>query len=249
MVRFSPAVFILGLAVLLGAGSALAQQTRVLGTQSLIDQPAPEAALEREPMGEGPHSIRPLLPGSPIPEFKLTGLTGNQFGYHPDHLERPLVITFFRGGWCPYCVTQFSGLKDIEGQLADLGYDILFVSPDKPELLSFGQPMDGDRYQVLSDSNLEAARAFGIAYQVEEDALDRYFEGGRLLSRASGFNHHQLPVPSSFIVSKNGEVIFQYSNPDHTQRIQPGLLLKAAELNAQNMASRALSDFARGNQQ
>ncbi|MFK7958105.1 MAG: hypothetical protein AB8B96_18560 [Lysobacterales bacterium] len=63
------------------------------------------------------------------------------------------------------------------------------------------------------------------------------------LASYSGLDTGRLPVPSSFIVSKMGEVIFQYSNPDHTRRIDPELLLTAARLNAQNMASRALTDF------
>ena len=64
-------------------------------------------------------SSRPLLPGSPAPEFKASGMSGSRLSFSPKHLERPVVVTFFRGGWCPYCVTQFSGLRKIEAELVE----------------------------------------------------------------------------------------------------------------------------------
>ncbi len=218
-------------------------QTRVLGKLSMIEQPAKDMEPPEDTIGTGAQSIRPLLPGSPAPTFIVSGMSGSRFAFNPQHLKKPVVITFFRGGWCPYCVTQFSGLREIENELVDLGYEIWFISPDKPEILSFGDPGPDGNHKIFSDSDLSAARSFGIAYQLEQDTLDRYFGGGRLLASYSGLDTGRLPVPSSFIVSKMGEVIFQYSNPDHTRRIDPELLLTAARLNAKNMASRSLTDF------
>ncbi|MEM6574158.1 MAG: peroxiredoxin-like family protein [Pseudomonadota bacterium] len=244
--------FALLLSLLGAAGLALAQnpQTRTLGASSLIDQPALAMEMpDYDAIGTGPMSIRPLLPGSPAPEFKVSGMSGSRLSFSPKHLERPVVVTFFRGGWCPYCVTQFSGLRNIEAELVELGYDIWFISPDRPELLSFGDPGPDAPYKLYSDSDLSAARAFGIAYQLSQTTLERYFEGGRLLASYSGLETGALPVPSSFIISKNGEVVFQYSSPDHTRRIQPELLLTAARLNVENMASRSLGDFVDGESQ
>ena len=210
---------------------AIAQttQTRTLGKIMPIEQaPEPQSDFLNTSLGVGPHSIRPLLLGSTVPKFKVIGVTGNSVMFNPQHLKKPLVITFFMGGWCPYCVTQFSRLRDIEPDLLALGFDIWFISPDQPDLVSFGDQGREGAYQLFSDSDFSAAKAFGIAYKVKQSVLDLHFDGGAFLTKYSGRDHNLLPVPSSFIISTEGKVVFQYSNPDHTQRIQPELLLAAA---------------------
>jgi len=216
------------------------EQTPKIGRAETIQQDSPKKV---DPLGFdksvglGPYSINPRLPGTLAPRFELTGITGNRVRIDPSKLKRPLVITFFRGGWCPYCLTQFSQLREIEQQMADLGADIWFVSPDKPELLSFGDPGADANYQIFSDTNLSAAKQFGIAYEVEPQVLKKYFSGGALLKEYSGENESLLPVPASFVINPDGIISFQYANPDHTQRINPALLLAAIKTTSSQIAA------------
>lgn len=87
---------------------------------------------------------------------------------------------------------------------------------------------EGLGYTLYSDSTLEAAKAFGIAFQLTEAEVAEYGDYGIDLEAASGQGHHQLPVPSVFLVEAGGAIRWVYSNPDYTVRPDNALLLEAA---------------------
>jgi len=74
---------------------------------------------------------------------------------------------------------------------------------------------------VLSDSKLEATRAFGIGFRVDADTVERYLGYGVDLDAVSGEGHHVLPAPSTFLIGKDGMIRFQYTNPDYAVRLDP----------------------------
>ncbi len=143
-------------------------------------------------------------------------------------IVKPTVLIFYRGGWCPYCNTQLAGLREIETQVVQLGYQIIAVSPDRPEKLRESLQKHNMNYLLLSDSKMDAATAFGIAYEVDDETSQKYSQYGIDLENVSGEKHHLLPVPSVFIISKDGKIKFHYVNPDYKIRIDPELLLTAA---------------------
>jgi peroxiredoxin len=85
---------------------------------------------------------------------------------------------------------------------------------------------------VLSDGTTEAAQAFGLAFQVDDDTFKMFKGYGIDLEDASGEDHHILPVPAVFIVATDGVILFDYVNPDYKVRIDPEKLLEAAQENA-----------------
>lgn len=179
-------------------------------------------------VGIGPSSVTPLLPGTNAPSFTVTGVTGNTVQVNPQQLEKPLVITFYRGGWCPYCNLHLAELRKAEETLLAQGFDVWFISPDKPERLieSLDDPEIG--YTIYSDSSMQTAQAFGVAYQVEQNDLNKFFNGGASLRQASGAEHTYLPAPGTFIIGTDGLVHFQYVNPNFKTRLDPSILLAAA---------------------
>ncbi len=185
-------------------------------------------------VGIGPSSVKPLLPGTSAPSFTVTGVTGNTVRVNPQQLEKPLVITFYRGGWCPYCNLHLAELRKAEESLLAQGFDVWFISPDKPERLieSLDDPEIG--YTLYSDSSMETAQKFGIAYQVEQNDLNKYFNGGASLRLASGAEHTYLPAPGTFIIGTDGLVHFQYVNPNFKTRLDPNILLAAATSYSKN---------------
>ncbi len=172
--------------------------------------------------------VQPLLPGMQAPPFEVLDAAGNSVSFAPASLEQPLVLTFFRGGWCPYCNLHLAEMRHAEQELQDMGFDVWFISIDKPELLyaSLEQPDIG--YRVLSDAKLEATRAFGLAFRMPDDLVARYLEYGVDLEQVSGESHHVLPAPSIYIIGADGVIQFQYTNPDYHVRLHPTVLLSAA---------------------
>lgn len=113
----------------------------------------------------------------------------------------------------------------------ELGYQILAVSPDKPENLVGALKLRKGKsaVQLLSDSAMGAARAFGVSYRVNESMFQRLKSFGIDLFGASGRHHRQLPVPSVWVLDTEGRVVFQYVNPDYSVRLAPEVLLAVAE--------------------
>ena len=120
-------------------------------------------------------------------------------------------------------------LREIESKLTELGYQIVIISPDRPEKIQeFTAKTDYD-YTLLSDSDLAAARAMGIAFRVSDEGFETLNSYDLDIEDASGKKHHLLPVPSVFIVNTEGVILFEYVNPDYRVRIDSKTLLAAAE--------------------
>jgi len=120
-------------------------------------------------------------------------------------------------------------LRNIESQLIALGYQLIAVSADRPERLRQSIQKHQLRYQLLSDSQMTAARAFGLAYKVDDRTVERYRKLGIDLEEASGEKHHLLPVPAAFVIRTDGTIAFEYINPNYKVRVDPDVLLTAAK--------------------
>ncbi len=123
-------------------------------------------------------------------------------------------------------------LQTIAGDLEKLGYQIIAISPDRPEKLKESLGKNKVEYLLLSDSSMEAARALGVAFKVDDDTLKMFKKYDIDLEQASGQDHHLLPVPSVFVFDKDAKVKFTYVNPDYRTRIDPAVLLAAAKVAA-----------------
>ncbi len=174
--------------------------------------------------------VTPLLPGMQAPAFSVRDPGGKLWRFDPARRPAPLVLSFYRGGWCPYCSRQLSSLRHAESTLNAMGYDVVFLSADRPEVLqeSLGEPELG--YRLYSDNDLVVARLFGIAFQVDEATLKRYRDKDIDLEAASGRDHHWLPVPATFVIGTDGMIKFSYVNPNYKERLHPELLVTAARL-------------------
>ena len=167
-----------------------------------------------------PTDISPLLIGEKIPDIQLSNLEGKKVSLNDIISKEQTLLIFYRGGWCPYCNLHLAELQSIESEILKSGFNIIAISPDSPDNLKASVEKHKLNYTLLSDSKTEAARAFGIAFQASE----RY---GEMLGKASGSLNTQglLPVPAVFVLNKQGEILFEYINPDYKKRLKGSLLL------------------------
>jgi len=195
----------------------------------LITSIAAMAAGNREDIHSSADQVQPLLAGMNAPDFTVRDVEGKAFEFKTGHQDKPVVLTFFRGGWCPYCNLHLSEMRLAEQQLKKMGFNIWFISMDKPELLleSLADPEIG--YTIYSDSSLDATRAFGLAFRVDDELNKRYLTYNIDLEKASGENHHVLPAPATYIIGSDGIINFAYINPDYKVRLHPDVLLAAAK--------------------
>jgi len=199
------------------------------------------AADNRMDIHSSAEEVQPLLIGMKAPDFTVRDVENQAFRFESGTQANPIILTFFRGGWCPYCNMHLSELRLAEKQLKEMGFDIWFISIDKPELLleSLDDPDIG--YTVYSDSALNATRAFGLAFRVDDEMNERYLSFDIDLERASGENHHVLPAPATYIIGTDGIINFAYINPDYKVRLHPNVLLAAATAYTEEADKRLVS--------
>ena len=128
---------------------------------------------------------------------------------------------------------QLGQLQAIESDILSLGYQMLAISADQPENLVPTVDKHSLGFTVLSDSKMDAARAFGLAFQIDDPTYERYKGFGIDLEKASGAQHRQLPVPAVFIFDASGKIAFSYVNPDYRVRVPPSVILAAAKAAAE----------------
>jgi peroxiredoxin len=202
--------------------------TGLLFVVLLLTSVASSAFCDREDIHASAELVQPLLAGMKAPDFSVRDVEGSGIEFGADAMDRPVVITFFRGGWCPYCNLHLAELRKAEKQLAEMGFDIWFISIDRPELLldSLDNPETG--YTVYSDADLDATRAFGLAFKVDEATITRYLGHDIDLKEISGRDHEVLPAPATYIIGSDGIINFAYINPNYKLRLHPDVLLAAA---------------------
>lgn len=176
------------------------------------------------------NDICPILIGEKIPAVSLKSVDNNEVDLLKLISKKPTVLIFYRGGWCPYCNLHLSELQNIEKDLIGLGYQIIAVSMDKPEKLAEAKTEKGFNYTLLSDNDAEAALAFGLAFKVDAETIERYKTYKIDLEASSGKDHHILPVPAAFILDTEGIIQFEYINPNYKVRVNGDLLLATAKI-------------------
>lgn len=181
---------------------------------------------------------KPITVGAVIPDTVLRTVKGDELKLRDAVKQKPAVLIFYRGGWCPYCTRHLGALAGIEKDLTAAGFQLLAISTDQPAKLREKPDHQALNYVLLSDSTMETAKAFGIAFQVPDELVAKYKNSfGVDLEAASGQTHHLLPHPAVFIVDTAGVIRFAHVNEDYKVRLEPAKVLDAARV-----ASRTLTE-------
>jgi len=175
----------------------------------------------------------PVQAGEMAPGFTVRTVDDEPYVFDPENLDAPAVIVTFRGGWCPYCNVHLSELRHVVPQLADKGVEVLFLSGDRPELLYSSlehetqEDIEGLGYTILSDANIDAARALGLAFYADPDYVARRDASGDIAG-SSMKDFGVLPVPAVYVIDRSGMITFSFTEADYRIRLPADELLAAA---------------------
>lgn len=164
--------------------------------------------------------VSPLLIGETLPKAKLQNSDGKNIELQSVLKEKPTVLVFYRGGWCPYCNMQLSGLGQIEKEILDLGYQIVAISPDDYQNLQNTEEKDSIHYSLFSDPNGKLIQEIGIAFQTP-----LLVKGYIATKGQKGKTSEIIPVPTVMVVDKEGKILFEYINPNYKERLRSEMLL------------------------
>lgn len=170
---------------------------------------------------------RALKKGDNLPAFTLAGVDGKNISSDELLKQGPLVITFYRGGWCPYCNLQLHDLQKHLHEMHTLGAQLVAISPQTPdESLSTAEKAKL-KFHVLSDKDGQVARSFGLLYKLPPDLVALYKKFGIDLQKSNGNDMWELPLAATYVVSMKGEIVYSFVDVDYKKRAETLDLLGA----------------------
>jgi peroxiredoxin len=170
-----------------------------------------------------------ILPvGALAPEFELNDSRGRLVRSADMLALGPLVIKFFRGRWCPYCVTELETWRELYAQLRERGALMVAIGPQTERQNDFMVSQHGLPFAVLSDPGCALAEKFGVAYTVPESMREYYQSILINIPFVNGDESWRMPLPATYVISPDGRVVFAEAHADFRVRAEPEEVLAAA---------------------
>ena len=141
----------------------------------------------------------------------------------------PVVLSFYRGQWCPYCNLEVRALESIAPRVRELGGDIYLIGPETAENALKLREKTGSTLPLLFDADASVCRAYGLAFVLPEFFHEIYRAAGNDLPEANPGAGWTLPIPATFVVGPERRVFASYVNPDYRYRMEPSAVLAAVE--------------------
>jgi peroxiredoxin len=166
-------------------------------------------------------------PGDILPALALPNAVGETVDLRALAALGPLVISFYRGGWCPYCNLELRSYQQRLGDFDRLGATLVAVSPETPDDTLDTAQKNALAFEVLSDVEGRLADALGIRFQLTPAIRALYEKFGHDLPTRNGDGRWSLPMPATFIVAKGGVIASVFADPDYRTRLDPEQALSA----------------------
>ena len=161
-----------------------------------------------------------LFINSKAPEFKLKDQSGIEVSLKELRKQGPVVVLFYRGHWCPYCNRELARFQDSIQFITAKGAQLVAITPEGAEGISRTIEKTKAVFPILYDVDMKAAKAYRVAYNVDERTFGRYKNAGIDLLAVNGQKTQaSLPVPAVYIVNKEGSVIYRFFDADYKKRV------------------------------
>ncbi|MEM8795942.1 MAG: peroxiredoxin-like family protein [Pseudomonadota bacterium] len=175
-------------------------------TQELIDSGQAERALKA---------------GDQVPDFVLTDSDRNEVALKDLLADGPVVLTFYRGVWCPYCNIELKALEDVADEIRARGAKLVAISMQGAADSRKSQENNKLSFPILTDKAGDLADQFGIRWSLQDYVIPIHDGFGVHLPRIHGDGQWNLPMPARYVVDTNGVIVYSEVNPDYTRRPEP----------------------------
>jgi len=170
-----------------------------------------------------------LKVGDKFPAFELPDSKGKQISSTELLAKGPLVLSFYRGGWCPYCNLELRALNNMQQAFADQNAQLVAVSPQLPDESLSTQQQNELAYTVLSDVSNSLAKKCGLVFTLDERLIPVYDQLGLDIPKANGDESYELPLPATYVIDCQGVIQFAFAHEDYTLRAEPLDVLNAVK--------------------
>jgi len=172
---------------------------------------------------------RALKAGDRIPDFDLPDATGKVVRSADLLAAGPLVISFYRGSWCPYCSLELKTLQQNLSEFRARGATLVAISPQTPDESLTTKEKNELAFPVLSDAGSRVARKFGLVFTLDETLKPIFKAFGIDLLAHNGVDTWELPIPATYVVAKSGKIVSACVDVDYRNRAEPAEILKLLE--------------------
>jgi peroxiredoxin len=166
-------------------------------------------------------AISILAVGARVPAFQLPDNDGQTVTSSDLLAKGRLVLCFVRGRWCPFCVAQMEAMNLVLPEIEQAGATLIAISPQTVQQSFFMRDQHKLRFPLLSDSFNSVAMQFGLTYRVPEDQKAVYQRAFVNLSFVNGGDSWELPIPATYIIERDGTVLYGSANEDYMERPEP----------------------------
>jgi peroxiredoxin len=172
---------------------------------------------------------RALEVGAEAPRFSLPAADGRTVALEALLADGPVVLTFYRGAWCPFCNIALRALQQRLPEIAARGAKLVAVSPQIPdESLTLTEKHDLT-FDVLSDVGSDTAKQYGLSFDLPADLAAVYDSFGFDLQRVNGGHPHTLPVPATYVIDRDATIRWAFVDTDYMTRAEPSDILTALD--------------------
>lgn len=162
-----------------------------------------------------------IVRGKKAPEFSLENYKNGTFSLKDALKNGPVVVTFYRGGWCPYCNIQLRAYEERIADFTKTGATLVAISPEKPSNAKETADAQKVSFDLLFDKDNKVARRFGLVFKIGED-LKKVYEGfGLDLEKSQGNDKWELPLAATYVIGQDGTVLYSFVEADYTRRAEP----------------------------
>ena len=168
--------------------------------------------------------------GDKAPDFTLPDATGHELRLQQELEKGPVVLTWYRGGWCPYCNIQLAAYQKILPQIEELGAQLIAVSPEIPDQSLSTKEKNELQFTVLSDQNLRVAAKYGLVFQLTpevEKLYAEFFDIKEYNGEEAATN--ELPLAATYVIDSNGSIVWSFLDADYTKRAEPQDIIDALD--------------------
>ena len=164
---------------------------------------------------------RALKPGAAAPAINLPNATGDRIDVSAMLTDGPVVVSFYRGAWCPYCNLELAALKSRLPEIEELGARLVAITPETPDNSLTVKQKHGLEFEVLSDQGNEVARQFGLVFRVDDATNEALLGFGIDVEASNGNASQELPLPATYVVASDGSIAGAFVDADYTKRMEP----------------------------
>jgi peroxiredoxin len=183
--------------------------------------------VELKKLADSGIAARALQVGAKAPDFSLPDSTGQVVSLSRLLARGPAVVTFYRGGWCPFCDLQLRAYQGVLRQVHDLGAELVAISPQTPDYALSDVEKKQLTFPVLTDAHNQVARAYGLVFALSDVLRSLQTSFGNPIPKFNGDDSWELPMPGTFVLDRSGVVRLSHVDPNYMLRLEPTAILDA----------------------